>query len=56
MHLLHLQALLVSQTLGVLSAEELQGATAPLCRHDMPSYVAKAPGDVSSMIWMVEAG
>lgn len=51
LHLLHLQALLVSQTLGVLSSEELQGATAPLCRHDMPSYVAKVSALASTIAW-----
>eukprot|EP00435_Cladocopium_sp_Y103_P056115 s608_g18.t2 len=51
LHLLHLQALLVSQTLGVLSSEELQGASAPLCRHDMPGYVAKVSALASTIAW-----
>eukprot|EP00438_Fugacium_kawagutii_P026790 Skav209676 [mRNA] locus=scaffold1603:45920:48271:- [translate_table: standard] len=41
LQVLHLHALLVSQLLGVMSSEELQGSAAPLCRHDMASYVAK---------------
>lgn len=44
LQLLHLHALLVSQVLGVMSSEELQGSAAPLCRHDMATYVAKVGG------------
>lgn len=41
LHLLHLHTILVSQTLGVMSSEELQSSAAPVCRHDMAPYVAK---------------
>ena len=41
LHLLHLHTILVSQTLGVMSSEELQSFAAPVCRHDMAPYVAK---------------
>ncbi len=45
LHLLHLHTILVSQTLGVMSSEELQSSAAPVCRHDMAPYVAKVPWD-----------
>eukprot|EP00434_Breviolum_minutum_P041194 symbB.v1.2.036641.t1/scaffold5217.1/size29716/2 len=51
LHLLHLHTILVSQTLGVMSSEELQSSAAPVCRHDMAPYVAKVTAIASSIAW-----
>ncbi|CAK9102758.1 unnamed protein product [Durusdinium trenchii] len=50
-HLIHLHAVLLSQSLGVMTSDELKGSDAPLCKHDLAPYVAKVTALTSWIAW-----
>ena len=43
-HLIHLHAVLLSQSLGIMTYDELRSPDSPLCKHDVGMYVSKAGG------------
>ena len=41
LHLIHLHAVLLSQSLGIMTYDELRSPESPLCKHDIAVYVSQ---------------
>ncbi|CAE7257335.1 UPL6 [Symbiodinium sp. KB8] len=50
-HLIHLHAVLLSQSLGIMTYDELRSADSPLCKHDIGMYVSKVTSVTSWLAW-----
>ncbi|CAJ1421723.1 unnamed protein product [Effrenium voratum] len=51
LHMIHLHAVLLSQSLTVMTQEELRSPDAPLCKHDFGDYVGKVTALASRLAW-----
>ncbi|CAE8634531.1 unnamed protein product [Polarella glacialis] len=51
LHLLHLHSVVLSQSLSVMSHDELNGPNGPLCRHDLADYLTCSTGLAAWLAW-----
>ncbi|CAE7830021.1 AKHSDH1 [Symbiodinium sp. CCMP2592] len=54
-HLIHLHAVLLSQSLGIMTYDELRSPDSPLCKHDIGMYVSKVTSVTSWLAWSAES-
>eukprot|EP00439_Symbiodinium_sp_Y106_P064287 s323_g10.t1 len=54
-HLIHLHAVLLSQSLGIMTYDELRSPDSPLCKHDVGMYVSKVTSVTSWLAWSAES-
>ncbi|CAE7330384.1 UPL6 [Symbiodinium natans] len=51
LHLIHLHAVLLSQSLGIMTYDELRSPESPLCKHDIAVYVSQVTSVTARLAW-----